>query len=543
MAKQLVFGEVSRNRILNGVTTIAKAVKSTLGPAGRNVVIERGFGSPVITKDGVSVAKEVHLKDRFENMGAQLVKEVSSKTNDIVGDGTTSSVVLAEAIFGEGLKNVAAGANPVYLSRGINKAAQILCDKLKEVAVPVDTTESIRNVATVSANWDTAIGDVIAAAMEAVGKDGTITVEEGNSLDTTMDTTQGMQFERGYMSPLFLSDSDAASIELDKPVILCMDKKLTTLRSCIDFLQKVQQANRPLLIIAESVEGEALSTMVINHMRGALRCCAVMAPGFGDRRKAMLKDIAIVTGGIYVAEELGINLNDLDIAQLGSADKVVVTKDSTTIIGGHGDEEAIQARAESVRKEIEAATNTYDKEKQQERLASLAGGVAVIKVGAVTETEMKEKKDRIDDALHAARAAVAEGIVPGGGSVLVKLRKSLLDAMEDITLLPDERTGVRIVYNAVTEPIKQIVRNAGGNAELVAAEVEKNDNFSEGYNALTGEYVDMMSKGIVDPAKVVRVTLQNGASIAGLMLTTECLIVDDPDKEKEHSHDTPMFGM
>lgn len=541
MSKQLSFSEDARKSILNGVTTIANAVKCTLGPAGRNVVIERSYGSPVITKDGVSVAKEVHLKDKFENVGAQLVKEVSSKTNDLVGDGTTSSVVLAEAIFKEGLRNVASGANPVYLARGINMAVEALCESLKKNSVPVQTTEDIYNIATVSANWDKSIGKVIADAMQAVGNEGTITVEEGNGFETTMETTQGLQFERGYMSPLFLGDSDSTSIELDKPLILCFDKKLTTLRSCIDLLQKVQQAQRPLLIIAESVEGEALSTMVLNHMRGALNCCAVMAPGFGDRRKAMLRDISIVTGGIYVAEELGINLNELDVENLGSADKVVITKDNTTIIGGQGDPAAIEARAELVRKEIEQATNTYDKEKQQERLAALLGGVAVIRAGAATETEVKEKKDRIDDALHAARAAVAEGIVPGGGAVLMKIRHILCNLLRDEELSTDVKTGVSIVYSAVAAPVEQIAANAGANSKLISAELEK-EAFNIGYDALSGTYVDMLSAGIVDPTKVVRTALQNAASIAGLMLTTECVIVEDQDK-KGHQHDTPMFGM
>lgn len=542
MSKTLIFNEEARKKVLDGVTTIAKAVKSTLGPAGRNVVIEKSYGSPVITKDGVTVAKEVHLKDQFENIGAQLVKEVSSKTNDSVGDGTTSSVVLAEAIFKEGLKNVAAGANPVYLARGINKAVEYLCEKLKECSATVTTTDDIYKIATVSANWDTSIGSVIAEAMEAVGNEGTITVEEGNGLTTTMETTQGLQFERGYMSPLFLSDNDSTSLELDKPLILCYDKKLTTLRSCIELLQKVQQAQRPILIIAETVDGEALSTMVLNHMRGALRCCAVMSPGFGDRRKAMLKDIATVTGGTYVAEELGLSLNDLELEQLGSADKVIVTKDNTTIIGGHGAKEAIEARAELIRKEIEDATSNYDKEKHQERLAQLSGGVAVIRVGATTETEMKEKKDRIDDSLHAARAAVAEGIVPGGGTALVKLRKHLSDMLTDTSLNQDVRTGVAIVYNAVLAPVEQIAANAGANSKLISAKLEENP-FIVGYDAISGEFRDMLQAGIIDPTKVVRTSLQNAASIAGLMLTTECIIVEDKETQKEGHGVPPMYGM
>ena len=542
MSKSIIFSEDSRQKVLAGVTTIAKAVKSTLGPAGRNVVIEKSYGSPVITKDGVTVAKEIQLKDPFENVGAQLVREVSSKTNDVVGDGTTSSVVLAEAIFREGMKNVAAGANPVYLARGINSAVEVLDEALGEISVPVKTNEEIKSVATVSANGDVEIGEVIAKAMEAVGIEGTVTVEESGSITTTMDVASGMQFDRGYMSPLFADDSNATEIVLDDPLILIYDKKVTTLRSCIDLLQKVQQAQRPLLIIAESVEGEALSTMVLNHMRGALKCCAVMAPGFGDRRKAMLKDIAIMTGGIYVAEELGIVLNELEISQLGTARKVKITKDTTTIVDGNGDPAEIEARANSIRAEIETATSSYDKEKLQERLARMLGGVAIIRVGAATETEMKEKKDRIDDALHAARAAVAEGVVPGGGAALLKVRKSINRVIFNNGVHSDYLTGRQIVFDAVSATIKQIVANAGGNAELVAANVESNEDAQYGYDAATGRYVNMIEAGIVDPTKVVRATVKNAASIAGLMLTTECIIVEDKEK-KETTPSMPMYGM
>ena len=542
MSKSIIFSEDSRQKVLAGVTTIAKAVKSTLGPAGRNVVIEKSYGSPVITKDGVTVAKEIQLKDPFENVGAQLVREVSSKTNDVVGDGTTSSVVLAEAIFREGMKNVAAGANPVYLARGINSAVEVLDEALGEISVPVKTNEEIKSVATVSANGDVEIGEVIAAAMQAVGTEGTVTVEESGSIATTMDVASGMQFDRGYMSPLFADDSNATEIVLDNPLILIYDKKVTTLRSCIDLLQKVQQAQRPLLIIAESVEGEALSTMVLNHMRGALKCCAVMAPGFGDRRKAMLKDIAIMTGGVYVAEELGIVLNELEISQLGTAKKVKITKDTTTIVDGDGDPAEIEARANAIRAEIEEATNAYDKEKLQERLARMLGGVAIIRVGAATETEMKEKKDRIDDALHAARAAVAEGVVPGGGTALLKVRKSINRVIFSKGVHSDYLTGRQIVFEAVSATIKQIVANAGGNAELVAATVESHKDDQYGYDAATGSYVNMIEAGIVDPTKVVRATVKNAASIAGLMLTTECIIVENKEK-KDDTPAMPMYGM
>lgn len=540
MSKTLIFNEEARKKVLDGVTTIAKAVKSTLGPAGRNVVIEKTHGAPVITKDGVTVAKEVHLHDQFENIGAQLIREVASKTNDVVGDGTSGSTVLAEAIFKDGMKHVTAGANPVYLSRGINTAATIIAEKLKDISIPVQSNEEIYSVATVSANWDAEIGKVIADAMAAVGTEGTVTVEEGSGTATNMTVSAGMQFERGYLSPLFMEDSNATEVVLEDPVILTYDKKLTTLRSCIELLTMVQQAQRPLLVISESVEGEALSTMVLNHMRGALRCCAVMAPGFGDRRKAMLKDIAIMTGGTYVAEELGVNLNELTMEDLGSARKVVITKDNTTIIDGAGDQEAISKRADAIRREISEASSAYDKEKLQERLARLLGGVAVIHVGATTETEMKEKKDRIDDALHAARAAVEEGIVPGGGSALIKVRNQmLLDYRYTTAMHPDEVTGMDIVYNAVSAPIKQIVTNAGGNSELVAITVEQDEDMRRGYNALTDSYVDMVEQGVVDPTKVIRTTLINAASIAGLMLTTECIIVEN----KENNKDTPPGSM
>ena len=542
MSKSIIFGNDVRQRVLNGVKVISAAVKSTLGPAGRNVVIEKNYGSPHITKDGVSVAKEVHLKDQFENIGAQLLREVSSKTNDTVGDGTTSSIVLAEAIFTEGLKNVTAGANPVYLARGINRAVDAITHALECMSTSVDSVDEIRNVATVSANWDNEIGRIIADAMEAVGKEGTVTVEEGNGLKTTMNVAQGMQFDRGYLSSLFLADSNDTELILEKPLILLYDKKITTLRSCIELLQRVQQSQRPLLIIAESVEGEALSTMVINHMRGALKCCAVMSPGFGDRRKAILKDIAVMTGGQYIAEELGVNLNDLDLEDLGTAEKVIITKDNTTIVGGNGDPAEIAARAESIRSEVENATNNYDKEKQQERLARLSGGVAVIQVGAATETEMKEKKDRIDDALHAARAAISEGIVPGGGTALIKIRY-VIKGVDTTGMHPDEITGMQIVYDAVAAPIKQIIANAGGNSEYIAVKVEENEDAKVGYNAVTGEYVDMFLAGVVDPTKVVRTSLQNAASIAGLMLTTEAVIVEDKSEKDDKPQSMPMYGM
>ncbi len=532
MAKQLQFEESARQSLLTGVSKIAKAVKSTLGPAGRNVVVDKKFGSPSITKDGVTVAKEVELEDPYENMGAQLVREVSSKTNDIAGDGTTTATVLAESIYREGLRNVTAGANPISLQRGINQAAAAVVEELKKISKPVDSSKEIEQVATVSANWDSEIGKIIAEAMDKVGKDGTITVEEAKGIDTSLDVVEGMQFDKGYLSPYFVTNADAMEAALENPYILIFEKKISNLKDFLPILEKVAKTGKHFLIIAEDIEGEALAALVVNRLRGTLNVCAVKAPGFGDRRKAMLQDIAILTGGKCISEDLGMKLENVDIADLGVAKRVVVTKDTTVIIEGAGKSADIQARVGQIRKQIEDTTSDYDREKLQERLAKLAGGVAVIKVGAATETEMKEKKDRVDDALHATRAAVEEGIVPGGGVALIRAQ----EAISKLKLSGDEKTGADIVFRAVESPLRQLVENAGREAALIVEKVKSLKSASEGYNVVTDAYEDLLTSGVVDPTKVARTALQNAASIAGLMLTTECLITELPEKKCSCGH-------
>ncbi len=527
MAKQLAFDEAARQSLLAGVTKIAKAVKSTLGPAGRNVVIDKKFGSPNITKDGVTVAKEIELEDAYENMGAQLVREVSSKTNDIAGDGTTTATVLAESIYREGLRNVTAGANPISLQRGINKAAAAIVAELKNISKPVDSGKEIAQVATVSANWDSEIGDIIAEAMDKVGKDGTITVEEAKGIDTSLDVVEGMQFDKGYLSPYFVTNADTMEAVLESPYILIFEKKISNLKDFLPVLEKVAKSGKPFLIIAEDIEGEALAALVVNRLRGTLNVAAVKAPGFGDRRKAMLQDIAVLTGGQCISEDLGLKLENVEIDQLGMAKRVVITKDTTVIIEGAGNSGDISARVSQIRKQIEDTTSDYDREKLQERLAKLAGGVAVIKVGAATETEMKEKKDRVDDALHATRAAVEEGIVPGGGVALIRAQKAVCG----LELSGDEKTGAAIVYRAVEAPLRQLVENAGREAALIVEKVKSLESPTMGYNVVTDAYEDLLTSGVVDPTKVTRSALQNAASIAGLMLTTECLITDLPEKK------------
>ncbi len=527
MAKQLAFDEAARQSLLAGVTKIAKAVKSTLGPAGRNVVIDKKFGSPNITKDGVTVAKEIELEDAYENMGAQLVREVSSKTNDIAGDGTTTATVLAEAIYREGLRNVTAGANPISLQRGINKAAAAIVAELKNISKPVDSGKEIAQVATVSANWDSEIGDIIAEAMDKVGKDGTITVEEAKGIDTSLDVVEGMQFDKGYLSPYFVTNADTMEAVLESPYILIFEKKISNLKDFLPVLEKVAKSGKPFLIIAEDIEGEALAALVVNRLRGTLNVAAVKAPGFGDRRKAMLQDIAVLTGGQCISEDLGLKLENVEIDQLGMAKRVVITKDTTVIIEGAGNSGDISARVSQIRKQIEDTTSDYDREKLQERLAKLAGGVGVIKVGAATETEMKEKKDRVDDALHATRAAVEEGIVPGGGVALIRAQKAVCS----LELSGDEKTGAAIVYRAVEAPLRQLVENAGREAALIVEKVKSLESPTMGYNVVTDAYEDLLTSGVVDPTKVTRSALQNAASIAGLMLTTECLIADLPEKK------------
>ena len=543
MAKQLSFDEAARQSLLAGVTKIARAVKSTLGPAGRNVVIDKKFGSPNITKDGVTVAKEIELEDAYENMGAQLVREVSSKTNDIAGDGTTTATVLAESIYREGLRNVTAGANPISLQRGINKAAAAVVAELQNISKPVDSSREIAQVATVSANWDSEIGSIIAEAMDKVGKDGTITVEEAKGIDTSLDVVEGMQFDKGYLSPYFVTNADTMEAVLESPYILIFEKKISNLKDFLPVLEKVAKSGKPFLIIAEDIEGEALAALVVNRLRGTLNVAAVKAPGFGDRRKAMLQDIAVLTGGQCISEDLGLKLENVEVSQLGMAKRVVVTKDTTVIIEGAGKSTDISARVSQIRKQIEDTSSDYDREKLQERLAKLAGGVAVIKVGAATETEMKEKKDRVDDALHATRAAVEEGIVPGGGVALIRAQKAICC----LELSGDEKTGAAIVYRAVEAPLRQLVENAGREAALIVEKVKCLESTTMGYNVVTDAYEDLLTSGVVDPTKVTRSALQNAASIAGLMLTTECLITDLPEKKScscgSHGGADAMGGM
>ena len=539
MAKQLLFDEAARQGLLRGVERLARAVKSTLGPAGRNVILDKKFGSPTITKDGVTVAKEIELECPYENMGAQLIREVSSKTSDIAGDGTTTATVLAESIYKEGLRNVTAGANPISLQRGILKASEALVSELAKISKRVNSTKEIAQVATVSANWDTEIGQIIAKAMDKVGKDGTITVEEAKSIETTLDVVEGMQFDKGYLSPYFVTDSDAMVCDLESPLILIHEKKISNLKDMLPLLEKVAKSGKPLLIIAEDIEGEALATLVVNKLRGTLNASAVKAPGFGDRRKAMLEDIAVLTGGRVITEDLGIKLENVEVKDLGSAKRVSIGKEDTTIIDGAGKAKDMNGRIGQIRRQIEETTSDYDREKLQERLAKLAGGVAVINVGAATETEMKEKKARVEDALHATRAAVEEGIVPGGGTALVRAQKSL----DKLKLKGDEATGVEIVSRAIEAPLRQLASNAGREGALIVENVKSG---TKGYNVATDKYEDLVAKGVVDPAKVTRSALQNAASIAGLLLTTECLITDLPEKEEPdagHGHDHGMGGM
>jgi len=526
-AKQLQFDEHARQALLRGVEKLAKAVKATLGPAGRNVILDKKFGSPTITKDGVTVAKEIELEDAYENMGAQLVREVASKTSDIAGDGTTTATVLAEAIYKEGLKNVTAGANPMSLQRGINKAVEAIVTELGRIAKKVKDSSEIAQVATVSANWDTTIGQIIADAMEKVGKDGTITVEEAKSIETTLDVVEGMQFDKGYLSPYFVTNTEDLEAVLESAYVLLFEKKISSLKDLLPLLEKVAKSGRPFLIIAEDVEGEALATLVVNKLRGTLQVAAVKAPGFGDRRKAMLEDIAVLTGGRLITEDLGLKLENLGLEDLGRAKRIVIDKENTTIIEGEGKNTDIQGRVGQIRRQIEETTSDYDREKLQERLAKLAGGVAVINVGAATETEMKEKKARVEDALHATRAAVEEGIVPGGGVALVRAQK----ALDNVQLEGDEAIGLGIIRRAIEAPLRQLAANAGLEGALIVQEVKKRKG-NEGYNVATGEYVDLVKAGVVDPAKVTRSALQNAASISGLLLTTEALITEVPEKEK-----------
>jgi chaperonin GroEL len=528
-AKILVFDEAARQALLRGVEKLSKAVKATLGPKGRNVVLDKKFGSPTVTKDGVTVAKEIELEDAYENMGAQMVREVASKTSDIAGDGTTTATVLAEAIYREGLKHVTSGANPIAIQRGIQKAVDAAVEQLAKVAKKVKDKEEIKQVATVSANWDNTIGEIIADAMDKVGKDGTITVEEAKSIETTLDVVEGMQFDKGYLSPYFVTNAETMEAKMDDAYILNFEKKISSLKDLLPVLEKVAKVGKPLLIIAEDVEGEALATLVVNKLRGTINVCAVKAPGFGDRRKAMCEDIAILTGGKFISEDLGIKLESLELNDLGRAKSIVVDKENTTIVEGYGKSSDIQGRVNQIRRQIEETTSDYDREKLQERLAKLAGGVAVINVGAATETEMKEKKARVEDALHATRAAVEEGIVPGGGVALIRCLPAI-DALklEDA----DEQIGVEIVKRAVESPLRTLSNNAGVEGSVIVQEVRKRKG-NEGYNVATGEYEDLVKAGVVDPKKVTRSALQNASSIAGLLLTTECLITEAPEKEKK----------
>src|ERR1700755_2926263 len=526
-AKQLVFDEAARQALLKGVSKLARAVTATLGPKGRNVVLDKKFGSPTVTKDGVTVAKEIELEDPYENMGAQMVREVASKTSDNAGDGTTTATVLAEAIFREGLKYVTAGANPIGVQRGITKAVEAAVGQLDKIAKKVKDKEEIKQVATVSANWDTTIGEIIADAMDKVGKDGTITVEEAKSIETTLEVVEGMQFDKGYLSPYFVTNAEAMEAVLEDAHVLIHEKKISSLQDLLPLLEKVAKAGRPLLIIAEDVEGEALATLVVNKLRGTLQVAAVKAPGFGDRRKAMLEDIAVLTGGRCLTEDLGIKLENITLDDLGRAKRVTIDKENTTVVEGEGSTKDIQGRVSQIRRQIEETTSDYDREKLQERLAKLAGGVAVINVGAATETEMKEKKARVEDALHATRAAVEEGIVPGGGVALIRAQK----ALDKLKLEGDEAVGMAIVRRAVESPLRQLADNAGQEGALIVQEVKARSG-NEGYNVATGEYVDLVKAGVVDPTKVTRSALQNAASISGLLLTTEAVVTELPEKEK-----------
>jgi chaperonin GroEL len=535
-AKQLQFDESARHALLRGIEKLAKAVKATLGPSGRNVILDKKFGSPTITKDGVTVAKEIELEDPYENMGAQLVREVASKTSDMAGDGTTTATVLAEAIYKEGLKNVTAGANPTSLQRGINKAVEALVAEIAKISKKVKDRTEIAQVATVSANWDTTIGEIIADAMDKVGKDGTITVEEAKSIETTLDVVEGMQFDKGYLSPYFVTNAESMETILENPYILIHEKKISSLKDLLPVLEKTAKTGKPLLIIAEDVEGEALATLVVNKLRGTIQVAAVKAPGFGDRRKAMLEDIAILTGGRCITEDLGIKLENITLDDLGRTKRVTIDKENTTIVEGAGKQADIQGRVAQMRRQIEETTSDYDREKLQERLAKLAGGVAVINVGAATETEMKEKKARVEDALHATRAAVEEGIVAGGGVALIRAQK----ALDSLQLEGDEAIGLQIVRRAIEAPLRQLADNAGQEGALIVQEVKKRKG-NEGYNVATGVYEDLIKAGVVDPAKVTRSALQHAASISGLLLTTEAVITELPEKKSAPAGD-PHHG-
>jgi chaperonin GroEL len=537
-AKDVRFSDDARARMFKGVNVLANAVKVTLGPKGRNAVLDKSFGAPTVTKDGVSVAKEIELKDKFENMGAQMVKEVASNTSDEAGDGTTTATVLAQAIIREGLKAVAAGINPMDLKRGIDHAVTVAVDELKKISKPAKDPKSIAQVATISANADESIGKTIADAMAKVGKEGVITVEEGSGLENELEVVEGMQFDRGYLSPYFINNQQSQSAELEKPLILLVDKKISNIRELLPLLEAIAKGGRQLLIVAEDVEGEALATLVVNTIRGIVKVAAVKAPGFGDRRKAMLQDIAVLTGGTVISDEVGLSLEKATLNDLGEAKKILVEKENTTIIDGAGKASDIKGRVESIRQQIEEATSDYDKEKLQERVAKLSGGVAVIKVGAATEIEMKEKKARVEDALHATRAAVEEGVVPGGGVALVRALK----AIEKLTgKNEDQTTGIKILARSIEEPLRQIVANAGEDAAVVLNRVREGKG-TYGYNAATSEYGDMIEMGILDPTKVTRLALQNAASVAGLLLTTEVMIAESP-KDEEHAHGAPGGGM
>ncbi|MCG3117313.1 MAG: chaperonin GroEL [Candidatus Manganitrophus sp. SA1] len=538
MAKQMVFSDEARAAILRGVNQLSNAVKATLGPKGRNAVIEKKFGAPTITKDGVTVAKEIELKDPYENMGAQLVKEVASKTSDVAGDGTTTATVLAQAIFREGVKNLSAGANAMELKRGIDKAVEAVTEELKKISKPCQTKKEIAQIGTISANNDKTIGDLIAEAMEKVGKDGVITVEEAKSMSTSLDVVEGMQFDRGYISPYFVTDSERMEVSLEDAFILINEKKVSTMKDLLPVLEQVAKMGRPLLIIAEDVEGEALATLVVNKLRGTLQVAAVKAPGFGDRRKAMLEDLAILTGGQVISEDLGLKLENVKISDLGRAKRITIDKDNTTIVEGAGDAHKIQGRVKQIKAQIEETTSDYDREKLQERLAKLVGGVAVINVGAVTETEMKEKKARVEDALHATKAAVEEGIVPGGGVALLRC----ISALDKVKIDGDQKIGVDIVRRSLEEPIRQISENAGVEGSVVVERV-KRESGANGFDAASESYVDMVQAGIIDPTKVTRTALQNAASVASLMLTTEVMVAEIPEEKPKGPAMPPGGGM
>jgi chaperonin GroEL len=538
-AKEVLFADNARQKMLAGVNILANAVKVTLGPKGRNVVLEKSFGAPTITKDGVSVAKEIELSDRFENMGAQMVKEVSSQTSDVAGDGTTTATVLAQAMVREGLKAVAAGMNPMDLKRGIDRATAAAIEHLASISRPCENSSEIAQVGSISANADASIGDIISEAMEKVGKEGVITVEEGSGLQNELDVVEGMQFDRGYLSPYFINNQETQNVDLEEPLVLLFDKKISNIRDMLPVLEAVAKSGKPLLVVAEDVEGEALATLVVNTIRGIVKVAAVKAPGFGDRRKAMLQDIAILTGGTVISEEVGLSLEKATLNELGSAKRIIITKEETTIIDGAGNEADIKARVEQIRTQIEETSSDYDREKLQERVAKLAGGVAVIKVGAATEVEMKEKKARVEDALHATRAAVEEGIVPGGGVALVRAQTAIADLSGDNH---DQDVGITLARRAMEEPLRQIVTNAGGEASVVLNQVASNKgNF--GFNAASGEFGDMVEMGILDPTKVTRAALQNAASISGLMITTEAMVAEEPKEEAPMPGGGGMEGM